>query len=84
MTQQQRESLNRLVRDSIKSRVAGELALGFLRYEALRQLSPQEYAALHQRQLGPNEFDEAVDELVAASVPWPPVVWVPTMAKWLR
>ncbi len=84
MNQKQRESLNRMVRESIKSRVEGELALGFLRYEALRQLSPQEYAALHQRQLGPNEFDEAVDELVAASLPWPPIAWVPTEAKWLR
>ena len=41
-----------------------ELALGFLRYEALRKLTPRKFSELHVRNLRGENFDEMVDKLV--------------------
>ena len=41
-----------------------ELALGYLRYETIRKLSPRQYTELHQRNLKGENFDGMVDELV--------------------
>jgi len=40
------------------------LALGFLRYEAIRKLSPRQFAELHARNLKGVHFDSLIDELV--------------------
>ncbi len=41
-----------------------ELVLGYLRYEALRKLSPRQYGELHKRNLKGENFDGMVDELI--------------------
>lgn len=46
-----------------------ELALGHLRYEALRKLTPLQFAALHKRNLAGENFDEMVDVLVLHKIP---------------
>ena len=43
-----------------------ELALVFLRYEALRKLNPRQFTELHKRNLAGEFFDEMVDKLVDA------------------
>ena len=42
-----------------------ELAIGWMRYKALRALTPREFAVLTQRNLAGERFDDMVDELVA-------------------
>lgn len=42
-----------------------ELAIGWLRYEALRKLTPSKFADLHKRNINGERFDDMVDELVA-------------------
>lgn len=39
-----------------------ELAIGFLRYETLRRLSPRQFAELHKRNLNGEPFDNMVTE----------------------
>lgn len=41
-----------------------ELALGFLRYEALRKLHPRQFSELHARNLAGENFDDMVTKLV--------------------
>ena len=41
-----------------------ELVLGYLRYEALRKLTPYQYEKLCKRNLKGENFDGMVDELV--------------------
>jgi len=41
-----------------------ELALGWLRYEALRKLTPSQYAELCKRNLNGENFDQMVTELI--------------------
>lgn len=45
-------------------RTVPDLALGYLRYEALRRLHPPEYKALHEKNLAGQRFDDMVDDLV--------------------
>lgn len=40
------------------------LALGYLRYEALRKLAPRQFSDLHKRNLKGENFDAMVDEMV--------------------
>jgi hypothetical protein len=40
------------------------LAIGWLRYEALRSLQPRQHAELHRRNLAGERFDDMVDALV--------------------
>lgn len=42
-----------------------ELAIGYLRYEALRKLNTTQFKYLHQRNSLGENFDEMVDALVA-------------------
>lgn len=42
-----------------------ELAIGFLRYEALRKLKPIEFSLLHSRNIKGERFDDMVDVMVA-------------------
>lgn len=41
-----------------------ELRQGFLRYEALRKLTPRQFADLHKRNMAGERFDDMVDELI--------------------
>jgi len=54
--------LEGLVEKSITERDVKELALGFLRYEALRRLNPRQFAELHARNLKGEMFDDMVTE----------------------
>lgn len=40
-----------------------ELALGFLRYEALRKVSPRQFCELHARNLAGENFDDMITRL---------------------
>lgn len=40
------------------------LALGFLRYEALRKLNPRQFAEIHKRNLNGERFDDMIDQLI--------------------
>ena len=42
-----------------------ELAIGWMRYKALRALTPQQYHMLIARCMAGERFDDMVDELVA-------------------
>lgn len=44
-----------------------DLALGYLRYEALRTLSVQKFSELYQRNLKGENFDEMIDEMIIES-----------------
>ena len=41
-----------------------ELALGHLRYEAIRKVSPRYFTELHKRNINGENFDQMVDVLV--------------------
>jgi len=41
-----------------------ELAIGFLRYEALRKLNPREFTVIHQKNTQGAFFDDLVDEMI--------------------
>lgn len=58
------KDLGELVHDTAVANSASELALGYLRYEALRKLGPAAYKELHRRNLAGERFDDMVDELV--------------------
>lgn len=62
MTQHQRVELHRVVRNL--SVDIDTMALGYLRYEALRKLNPRDFVDLRARNLHGENFDEMVDELV--------------------
>lgn len=42
-----------------------ELAIGWMRYMAIRRLNPQQYFMLHARNLAGERFDDMVDAMVA-------------------
>jgi hypothetical protein len=48
---------------------ADRLALGFLRYEALRKVTPAQFAELHRQNMRGENFDRMVDVLAGVSVP---------------
>ncbi len=50
--------------DEAQRRRDDELALGWLRYEALRTLKPYEFDTLWKRNIKGERFDDMVDELV--------------------
>ena len=63
------EKLEKLVIDRLTNAAKNcfryrELALGFLRYEALRKLNSRQYEELHKRNLNGENFDGMVDELI--------------------
>ena len=54
-----------LVAQAMTERDPKELALGFLRYEALRKLGPASYSELCRRNIEAGyRFDDLVDELI--------------------
>ena len=64
MTPQEETRLQILVSKTISGHTNEELAIGFLRYEALRLLNARQYAELCKRNLrGEHAFDDLVDEL---------------------
>jgi hypothetical protein len=56
-------TIDDLVRQTIAERTVEELAVGWLRYEAIRKLFPAEFMTLHHRNLKGERFDDMVDEL---------------------
>jgi hypothetical protein len=50
--------------DALESNVPLELAIGFIRYEALRKLNALEYANLCRRNRAGERFDDLVDGLI--------------------
>jgi hypothetical protein len=61
-----------------------EAQLGWLRYEKLRRLSPQQYAELHKRNLQGESFDSLVDALPEPSTlrPWWPTIKESLIVQW--
>ena len=57
--------LTKAVNKVIAERTPDELALGWLRYEALRKLNPRQYGELHARNLAGENFDAMVTAIVA-------------------
>ena len=56
------DSLERLVRLLVANHKPEELALGYLRYEAVRKMSPRTFGELHKLNLSGKFFDSLVDE----------------------
>jgi hypothetical protein len=65
MTTEQLVWFNYKLSDAKRGFSSEELAIGWLRYEALRKLTPQKYTELHRRNMAGERFDDMVDELVA-------------------
>jgi len=57
-------SLDRLVRLCIANHTPKELALGWLRYEALRRVNPRIFAEMNRRNLAGEFFDDIVTEVL--------------------
>ena len=59
-------TLEKLIDETIAERTPTELALGWLRYETLRRLSPSQCVELNNRNLSGENFDEMItNELLA-------------------
>ena len=54
--------LDRLVRLCVANHTPEELALGWLRYEALRRVNPRIFAEMNRRNLAGEFFDDIVTE----------------------
>ncbi len=52
------------VQQALATRQPAELALGWLRYEALRKLTPRQFGDLYRLNLRGRAFDELVDDLI--------------------
>lgn len=55
------KTLDQLIKIAITEKLPQELALGFLRYEALRKLNARQYAELCKENLQGAFFDDLVD-----------------------
>ena len=55
-------SLERLVKLVVSNHKPEELALGYLRYEAIRRMSPRTFGEIHKLNLSGRIFDDLVDE----------------------
>jgi hypothetical protein len=55
-------SIDRLVRLCVANHTPEELALGWLRYEALRRVNPRIFAEMNRRNLSGEFFDDIVTE----------------------
>ena len=56
------DSVQRLVRLLVANHTREELALGYLRYEAVRKMSPRTFGELYKLNLSGKFFDSLVDE----------------------
>ena len=64
------DALDRLVRTCIADNTPEELALGWLRYEALRRVSPRIFAEIDRRNFAGERFNDIVtEELLALKSP---------------
>lgn len=62
--------LETLVARAMTERDPRELALGYLRYEALRKLGPSKYSELHRRNIETgHRFDDMIDRLITKTTP---------------
>lgn len=57
-----------LISRAIATRTPEELALGFLRYEALRKLNARQYGELIWLNLAGENFDGLIDEIVVRAL----------------
>lgn len=62
------DSLGKKVRLAVAGNNVEELALGFLRYDALRKLNARQYAEICRRNLAGERFDDMVTEMVVKGV----------------
>ena len=58
------EDLYPTIRETRETTHVDALALGFLRYEALRKLQPRELLRLWQRNMKGENFDQMIDDLI--------------------
>jgi hypothetical protein len=58
------KSMDSLVRLCVANHTPEELALGWLRYEALRKVSPRTFAEMNRRNLAGEFFDGIVTEVL--------------------
>ena len=65
MTTEQTIAYQYKLSDAKLANSVDELAIGWMRYKALRALTPVQYTCLHERNLSGERFDDMVDELVA-------------------
>jgi hypothetical protein len=56
------KTIGQLVVRAIAEHDVEELALGFLRYETLRRMNPNQFKELNQRNLAGERFDDIVTE----------------------
>ena len=68
MTPEQKQTLQRKASEAMESKNIAELTQGYLRYEALRKLTPRQFKGFNDIHLDGKNFDEMVDELVVQ--PW--------------
>jgi hypothetical protein len=54
--------IEQLVEKCVAEHDVKELALWFLRYEALRRMNPNQFKEIHQRNLAGERFDDIVTE----------------------
>lgn len=55
-------TIEQLVEKCVAEHDVKDLALGFLRYEALRRMNPNQFKQIHQRNLAGERFDDIVTE----------------------
>ncbi len=58
------ETLEHKVEKVLYTCQSKELALGYLRYEALRKLNPRQFKEIHLRNIKGERFDDMVDNLI--------------------
>lgn len=61
------DSVQRLVRLMVANHAPEELALGYLRYELVRRMSPHSFGELHKLNLSGKFLDDLVDEALKES-----------------
>jgi hypothetical protein len=64
MNEQDKAIYQAAIDDAWSENTHTELAIGLLRYEALRSLQPRQHAELHRRNLAGERFDDMIDALV--------------------
>jgi len=60
------KQLERLINHARRDYTADELALGYLRYEILRTLSPRAFANWNKRNLAGENFDDIVTDALVS------------------
>ena len=68
MTTTQQARYNEVICQAMDSHNSAELAIGFIRYEALRKLNARQFAELSARNRQGERFDDMVDGLITGEV----------------